>query len=56
MNIIVTTTINNPTKAIFKFANLKNWHLVVVADKKTPLQNFKKLKNITLLNCEDQKK
>ena len=56
MNIIVTTTINKPTKAILKFANLKSWHLIVVADKKTPLQNFKKLKNITLLNCEDQKK
>ena len=56
MNIIVTTTINKPTKALLKFANLKNWHLVVVADKKTPLQYFKKLKNITLLKCEDQKK
>ena len=56
MNIIVTTTINKPTKAILKFANLKNWHLIVVADKKTPLQYFKKLKNITLLKCEDQKK
>ena len=34
MNIIVTTTINKPTKAILKFANLKSWHLIVVADKK----------------------
>ena len=56
MNIIVTTTINKPTKAILRFANLKSWHLIVVVDKKTPLQNFKRLKNITLLKCEDQKK
>ena len=56
MNIIVTTTINKPTKAILRFANLKSWHLIVVVDKKTPLQNFKRLKNITLLKCEDQQK
>lgn len=36
---IVTTTINPPTKAIQKFVDIcreDNWHLFVVADKKTP--------------------
>ena len=54
MNIIVTTTINKLTKATLKFANLKSWHLIVVADKKH-LYNILKIKNITLLKCEDQK-
>ena len=34
--IIVTTTINPPTKALEKFAKFADWHLVVVGDKKTP--------------------
>jgi hypothetical protein len=36
MNVIVTTTINPPTKAIKLFDEMKDWHLVVVGDKKTP--------------------
>jgi len=34
--VIVTTTINPPTKAIEKFQSLPDWELVVIGDKKTP--------------------
>jgi hypothetical protein len=34
--VIVTTTINPPTKAIEKFQSMKDWDLVVIGDKKTP--------------------
>ena len=34
---IITTTINSPTEAIIKFDNLNEWHLIVVGDKKTPI-------------------
>lgn len=33
---IVTTTINPPTEAIKKFSAMKDWTLIIVADKKTP--------------------
>ncbi len=35
--IIVTTTINSPTQAIISFDEMKDWDLIVVGDKKTPL-------------------
>lgn len=34
--VIVTTTINPPTKAIKLFQAMKDWDLVVIGDKKTP--------------------
>lgn len=34
--VIVTTTINPPTKAIDRFQNMEEWDLVVIGDKKTP--------------------
>ena len=34
--VIVTTTINAPTKAIEAFQAMKGWELVVAGDKKTP--------------------
>ena len=52
IKIIVSTTINHPTKAIKKFDNMKDWYLVVVGDKKTP-KNFK-IKNGIYLNPSDQ--
>jgi hypothetical protein len=36
MNYIVTTTINKPTKALKLYAGMKDWHLLVVGDLKTP--------------------
>ena len=34
--IIVTTTINHPTKAVDLFQSMDDWELVVIGDKKTP--------------------
>lgn len=42
---VVVTTINYPTAALKKLATLKDWHLVVVGDRKTP-------KDWQLENCE----
>lgn len=42
---IVVTTINYPSAALKKLAALKDWHLVVVGDKKTP-------KDWQLENCD----
>lgn len=36
MKVIVTTTINAPTKAIRKFDAMRDWTLLVVGDKRTP--------------------
>ena len=49
---IITTTINNPTEAIIKFDNMKDWNLIVSGDLKTP-QNYK-LKNGLYLKPQDQ--
>lgn len=52
--VIVTTTINSPTKAIKKFDKMKDWELVVVGDKKTPADYT--LEKGVYLSCEDQEK
>lgn len=54
--IIVTTTINSPTIATKKFANMKNWQLVVVGDKKTPHEEYEKLDCIYLHPDHQEKK
>jgi hypothetical protein len=36
MKVIVTTTINQPTKAIERFQSMPDWEMVVIGDKKTP--------------------
>ena len=51
-NFIVTTSINNVTKAIKLYDNMKNWKLIVVGDLKTP-KNYK-LKNGIYLSPNDQ--
>ncbi len=56
MKIIVTTTINPPTKALIKYSKLKDWKLIVVGDLKTPHKEFLKLKNIVYLSPKDQEK
>jgi hypothetical protein len=50
--IIVTTTINNPTKAIRKFDEMGDWHLIVVGDQKTPPGY--RLKNGTYFSPREQ--
>jgi hypothetical protein len=54
MRFIVTTTIFKPSRALLMFANIKNWQLIVVGDKKTPHNFYKKIKNIIYLSPEDQ--
>lgn len=49
---IVVTTINYPTTALKKLAALKNWHLVVVGDRKTPKDWY--LENCEFLSIEKQ--
>lgn len=50
--IIVTTTINPITEALEKFDAMSGWHLVVIGDKKTPV-DFS-LKNGTYIPPEQQ--
>ena len=38
--IIVTTTINEPTEALIKYSNFKDWKLIIVGDLKTPQKNL----------------
>lgn len=51
---IVVTTIQHPTPALEKLAKLDGWHLVVVADKKTPLDWH--LDNCDFLSVAHQQK
>ncbi len=37
---IVCTTINPPTEALYKFAKMDDWKLVIVCDKKTPSEAY----------------
>lgn len=50
--VIVTTTINAPTVALKKFAALRDWHLVVVGDLKTPAPY--RIEGATYLSPQDQ--
>lgn len=46
VNAIVTTTINFPTEATYKFAAITRkgkWHLIIVGDQKTPSAAYEKL-------------
>jgi hypothetical protein len=57
---IVTTTINPPTDAVYKFLSRTDWHMIVVGDTKTPHDEFRKLElqfpNLTYMDCELQDK
>jgi len=50
---IVTTTIQPPTEATKKFSQMDGWNLVVVGDKKTPHDEYKKIDCI-YLSPDDQ--
>lgn len=54
LKFIVTTTINKPTEAIYKFSKKKDWKMIVVGDKKTEHNLYKNIKNIIYLTPEDQ--
>jgi hypothetical protein len=51
---IVITTINKPTPAIIKYSNMTCYDLIIVADRKTPIDEYKDVKCI-LLTMEKQK-
>jgi len=52
--VIVTTTINPPTKAIGRFETMEDWDLVVIGDKKTP-ESYK-LSRGTYVTPEEQER
>lgn len=52
--VIVTTTINPPTKAIESFQAMSDWDLVVIGDKKTPRNYY--LDRGTYVTPEEQEK
>ncbi len=60
MNTIVTTTINHPTEAIFKYASKKDWNLIIIGDLKTPHDAYsefeKQFSNVLYLSPEEQEK
>ena len=39
---IVCTTINKPTEALLKFSQMEDWMLIVVCDKKTPVEAYRR--------------
>jgi hypothetical protein len=51
---IVTTTIFPPSKAIREFLKFKDWTLVVVGDKKTPHEEYRRIPEIIYLDPEYQ--
>lgn len=53
-NVIVTTTINAPTKAVELFDALPGWELVVIGDRKTP--DDYRLQHGTYIGVADQEK
>jgi hypothetical protein len=53
MKAIVTTTINPPTKALKKFSEMSDYHLIVVGDLKTPQAEYSNI-NCTYLDPEKQ--
>jgi hypothetical protein len=52
--VIVTTTINPPTRALIKFAQIDGWHLVATGDLKTPEPYH--IDGATYLSPADQEK
>lgn len=55
-NIIVTTSINPPTKALELYASMLDWDLIVVGDKKTPIGVYKDYDYISPEDQEDKYK
>lgn len=56
MKAIVTTTINKPTEAIFKFSKLKDWRVYIVGDQKTPHEYYENEKDWIYLSPKYQNK
>ena len=58
--IIVTTTINPPTRATLEYCKRKDWQFIIVGDTKTPHDEYRKLEqkfsNVLYLDPETQEK
>lgn len=58
--IIVMTTINSPTEAVYKYCNKKGWDVLIIGDLKTPHDDFRELEtkysHVTYMSPEDQTK
>lgn len=56
--IIITTTINEPTEATLKFCSKSGWDFIIVGDKKTPHESYRKLEeeyfNVKYYSPEEQ--
>ena len=53
--IIVTTTINQPTKALKRFSKFNDWELIVIGDLKTPHNSYENF-NCIYLSPETQER
>lgn len=60
MKCIVTTTINEPTKATLEFCKKEDWTFIIVGDTKTPEASYRKLEiaypNVRYLSPQEQDK
>ena len=54
MKCIVTTTIFPPSEAVRKFAALDDWSLIVVGDKKTPHEEYRRLPGVVYMDPDQQ--
>jgi hypothetical protein len=52
--VIVTTTINPPSKALMAFAKMPDWRMIVVGDKKTPHDAYRAIEDIIYLDPDTQ--
>lgn len=53
---IATTTINPPTEALIKYAQLQDWTLIVAGDLQTDHQSFQAIDGIIYLTPEEQER
>jgi hypothetical protein len=54
MRCIATTTIFPPSKALQKFAQMKDWTLVIAGDLKTPHTEYLSMENVVYLHPDEQ--
>ena len=56
MKFIATTTIYEPSEALYKYASMKDWTLIVAGDLKTPHDSYNKIENIIYLGPAEQER
>lgn len=55
-NAIITTTINSPTEALYKFSSLSDWDLIIIGDLKTPHKEYETSNKWIYIHPEEQEK